>query len=336
VVTWTLWRLARWGANRSNSERLRELKRYKHSLWVRKGVLLGYAVVIGIPILAGLELTGAIDTIPAEGDSELIRVAQVMGAFGPVALTLGLILLYDRQAKTSEQQYQPYLIAETENRNTVLTQFVVRNTGEGFAYKMEAEWAVADDERTWKTQSLAPGDSATFPIVLDENGRWILDTQMVRDHLEENDASSEVEYTIRCEDQFGIPKKFTGEVDLEEIAQREEANEIWEKDPMNSLASSLSDIESSVDQIASDINDRRDEHDWEDRWAKDQAIIRIVGDREEISVDVLRRIVKTSVAELEYRLSELEEAGYLNYRERQGIVETKPGPGNNHTLSDFP
>ncbi|QCW02922.1 DUF1573 domain-containing protein [Natrinema pallidum] len=273
--------------------------------------------------------------MPVQGNSELLRITQLVGAFGSIALSFGLLVLYGRQTKILEQQYQPHLSGEVESRSPVTTQFVVRNTGSDYAYGIEAEWTIADKTRTWEKSSLAPGATAAFPIVIGEDGRWKLQTQAVKDYLDENNASSEIEYEIRCKDQFDIPRSFSGSVNFDVITKREESNEIWDSDPLTSLATSAESIEASIDAIASDLDDRRDEQKWQNRWSKQQAVISIVQERGKIEIDVLSRMVKTSSSQLEYRLSELEEAGFLNYREETGVVIAEKSPGDNYTLSDF-
>lgn len=117
--------------------------------------------------------------------------------------------------------------------------------------------------------------------------------------------------------------------------KREESHEIWQTDPMESIEGSIASIEASIDAIASDIDDRRDEEEWKDRWSKHQAIINIVQEQEEVQIDVLKRMVDTRISTLEYRLSELEKAGYLAYDDTTGVVKSIPGPGENSQLSKF-
>lgn len=283
-----------------------------------------------------LELNGYINHIPSENGNEILRIAQVVGAFGSIALSFGLLILYGRQTAVLEQQYQPYLTGEIDIKNLVMSQFTVRNTGSDFAYEIEAEWAVDGDEKVWKKQSLAPESTVSFPIFIDENGRWMMSSEQIGQHIEENNIDSIIEYEIRCEDQFQIPRSFTGSVDLEVISKREDSNEIWDADPIQSLSNSASNIEASIDAIASDVDDRRDEQEWQDRWSQQQAILDVVEDRKEISLRVLGRIIDTNTSSLEYRLSELDEAGYLNFDERNGMVRLESKSNKNHTLSDFP
>lgn len=315
---------------------LRRVQLTGRLIWLRKGVLLAYGAVIVVFIIGVLEWNQTIDLIPADGENQLTQMAPVFGAFGTIALTFGLVILYDRQARVLTQQYQPYLTGDLENRSAVTTQFVIRNTGEDYAYDIEAEWYIAGEKRVWETPNLAPGDTAAFPVVVDDEGGWILNTNQISDYLEENGDSNEIDFTIRCKDQMKLPHSFYGTVDFSVMSRRQEAKEIWEMDPIDSLVSSAESIEASIDQIASDIDDRRDEHEWQDRWSKQQAIKTIVSETDEIPISVLSRIIKETESSLEYRLSELEEAGYLDYNERSGIIRNRPSPRKNHTLSDFP
>lgn len=298
-------------------------------------MLLGYGALILALALTVFELQGRLNLVPESGSSELLQIAPVIGAFGSIALSFGLLILYGRQTRILEQQYKPYLTGEIDNRSPVTTQFTVRNTGSDYAYDMEATWEVAGDKRTWETESLAPGDAAEFPIIVDENGEWIMGTQQIRDYLDDRDATSEIEYTITCKDKFGIPRRFSGDVDFDIISKKEESNQIWDTDPMESVANSISSIDASLDSLASDVDDAIDARDWENRWSKNQAILSIVSERETISISVLSRMVSIREPSLEYRLSELEEAGYLNYDKGRGVVKAETEAGENHTLSEF-
>jgi len=315
---------------------LRRLQQITRVIWLRKGVFLAYGAVLAVFFVAILELNDSIDIIPTEGTNQLTQMAPVFSAFGTIGLTFGLVILYDRQAQVLAQQYQPHLTGDLENRSAVTTQFVIRNTGEDYAYNIEAEWEVAGKERIWKTPNLASGDSVAFPVIVDDNDGWILNTNRIDDYLNEHGNSHEIEFTIRCEDQMELTHTFSGIVDFSIMSQRQDAKEIWEMDPVDALVSSAESIEASIDQIASDINDRRDEHEWQDRWAKQQAIKTVVSESDEIPITVLSRIVKDTEPSLEYRLSELEEAGYLDYNKRSGNIKNGSSVGDNHTLSDFP
>lgn len=313
------------------------IKRYIRALWVRKGSVFGYLVIFSIVTVVILELRGSIDLVPqgTKNESQFERLAPIIGAFGSVALSFGLLILYSRQTKVLEQQYQPFLAGEVDSLNPVASQFLLRNSGSDFAYDIEAEWTIGGEKRVWETPSLGPGETVGFPIVVDDEGGWLLNNQQVRDYLEERDVGSSIEYQIRCKDQFGIRREFSGEVNVEVITKREESHEIWDSDPLDSIDNSISNIEASIDAIASDIDDRRDEEEWKNRWDKNQAIISIVSERESVSVDVLARMIDSYVSSIEYRLSELEEAGYIVYDEDSGKVELPPDSGENRTLSEF-
>lgn len=314
-----------------------KIKRYVRALWVRKGSVFGYLVIFSIVTVVILELRGSIDLVPqgTGNESQFERLAPIIGAFGSVALSFGLLILYSRQTKVLEQQYQPFLAGEVDSLNPVASQFLLRNSGSDFAYDIKAEWTIGGEERVWETPSLGPGETVGFPIVVDDEGGWLLNNQQVRDYLEERDVGSSIEYQIRCKDQFGIRREFSGEVNVEVITKREESHEIWDSDPLDSIDNSISNIEASIDAIASDIDDRRDEEEWKNRWNKNQAIISIVSERESVSVDVLARMIDSYVSSIEYRLSELEEAGYIVYDEDSGKVELPPDSGENRTLSEF-
>ncbi|WP_198526049.1 hypothetical protein [Haloferax sp. ATB1] len=338
LIVIVVWRKLRQTISGENSP-TNEFTRIQQNLrkgWLRKGVILAYGAIFVAFVVAVLEWNHTIDLVPSEGENQLTLMAPVFGAFGSIALSFGLVILYDRQARVLAQQYQPHLTGDLENRSAVTTQFVIRNTGEDYAHDITAEWEVAGETREWETPNLAPGDTAAFPVVVDDDGGWVMNTNQIRDYLEDNGDSLEIEFTINCKDQMDLAHTFSGTVDFGVMSQRQEAKEIWEMDPVDSLASSAESIEASIDQIASDFDDRRNEHQWQDRWTKQQAIKTIVSETGEIPISVLSRIIKENESSLEYRLSELEKAGYLEYNERSGVIRNKPNSKNNHTLSEFP
>lgn len=306
-------------------------------IWIRKGSVLGFGVVLGILVFAGLELREIVDFIPVgyQPETEIERIAPIIGAFGTVALTFGLLLLYSRQTKILEQQYQPYLSGDIDLLNPVASQFLIRNSGSDFAYQVMAEWTLGGEENSWETPSLGPGETAGFPIAVDDDGRWLLNHGGLREYLEKQDGDNVIDYTITCEDQFGIQRKFSGKVDVGVLTKREESREIYDADPLDSIDNSISNIEASIDAIASDVDDRRDEQEWKDRWDKNQAVINIVQEREQVPVDALARMINTRISQLEYRLSELEEAGFVVYDDGKGVVRAPPDPGMNTTLAEW-
>jgi hypothetical protein len=305
-------------------------------LFRRKGIVIASLLLLVITAGTGLELIGVFNFVPVgEGENELVKIAPIMGAFGSLALSLGLLLLYATQTQVLEHQYRPYLTGEIKAAGPVIAHFSVRNSGSDFAYDINAEWSVGGETRTWQKSNLPPGESADFPVITDREGGWILNLNQLRSYFDENDIEPRFEYDIECEDRFGVERTFDGVVDLGILLNREEANEIWQPDPPQAMADSLENIENSLDSVASNFDDVRDDSEWKNRWSRDQAIIQIVEERGEVPVEVLSRILNTRVSSLEYRLSELEAAGYLRYSETTGLVKNGQSSGQNQQLTDY-
>lgn len=126
-----------------------------YKIWIRRGVVIGYLVLTVIVIGTLLELRGTINLVPVQnGESEITNLSPVINAFGTVALTFGLLLLYARQTRILEQQYMPHLSGEIDSLNPVASQFVVRNSGSDFAYDIEAEWEVGGEKETMEKDKL--------------------------------------------------------------------------------------------------------------------------------------------------------------------------------------
>lgn len=309
------------------------LKRMLQYLWRRKALLLGYLVIFAVGVWVSLEIFGSVNYIPGSGNSEIQDIARVTGAFGSLALSFVLLLFYAKQTSIQEYDFKPYLTGEVDSLNIVSSQFVVRNSGEGYAYDVDARWEVADYETEWQIPSLAPGEKFGFPVIVDDDN-WILSTESIKEYLSENGDSTEITYTIWCKDRFGVSRKFSNSVDFEVMAKRAESHEIWEEDPTERMASSLSGIDDSLGNLESEIDDLEDYEERRERTSINNSIVHFVESTGEIDKDVLKRLLGVRHS-LEYRLSELEEAGLLEYNERTGKIRDAPSPGDNHTLDDF-
>lgn len=303
-------------------------------VWHRKALILAWTLVLTFVGWAGLEHVGATDFTTVNRPLQAQNFAQIAGAGGTIILTFGLLLLYDKQTQIQRQGFKPHLTGEVDSLEILTSQFVIRNTGGGHAYQVEANWEVADYSRTWKIPSLAPGQEYGFPVIVD-NGNWLLNTQEISDYLEENGYSSEIAYDIKCKDQFGYQQSFSGHVDFGSIATRSGAQEIWEKEPIENIRSEIEDIQDDIGKLVRHSKNRRKEEQWRNRLDQNEAIERTVLKNGKLTLEELHRLTGIKEATLEYRLSELDEVGRVTYNERLGKIKSPTSSGPNHHLGDF-
>jgi len=311
------------------------LYRKLRKIWHRKALILAWGLVLSFGVWTFLELTGVINFTTVTKPIEAQNFAQIAGAAGTIILTFGLLLLYDKQTQIQRQEFLPYLTGEVDSLGIVSSQFVIRNTGGGHAYNVVAEWEVADYSRTWEIPSLAPGQEYGFPVIVDKNDNWLLNTEEIREYLEEHDSSSEIDYEIRCKNQFDFKHTFSSSVDFSSIATRSGAHEIWEKEPIEEISSEIEDIQDDIGKLVRYHKERRKEQEWEDRLKKNEAIERLVLSKGELSINELHRLTGIDESTLKYRLSELDQVGAVDYNDRLDKVSPPSDSGENATIDQF-
>lgn len=304
-------------------------------VWHRKALILAWLLVLLFIGWGYLEYIGVVNFTEATTPLNAQNFAQIAGASGTIILTFGLLLLYDKQTQIQRQGFKPHLTGEVDSLEIVSTQFVIRNTGGGHAYQVVAKWEVADYERTWKIPSLAPGQEYGFPVIVDDNENWLLNTGEIENYLDEHDASSVITYEIHCKNQFGFQQKFTGRVDFSSVATRSSAHEIWEKEPIEEIRSEIEDIDDSIGKLVRHSRNRRKEEKWRNRLNQNESIERTILQQGELSLEELHRFTGINEVTLEYRLSELNQVGAVEYNERTKKVRPPSESGADHQLTDF-
>lgn len=311
------------------------LSLYIRSLWRRKTLIIVFLPLILFLVWAILETTGQINWVNTTLPQEVPSFAQIAGAIATVILTFGLVVLYERQTLIQEQQYKPHLTGEIDALEITSSQFLIRNSGQGYAYQVSAEWEVAGETRTWEIPSLGPGDKFGFPVIVDENGQWVLSTEKIREILEENDSSTEIDYVIRCQDQFQREITFPGSVDFEIIFKRSESNEIWKKDPLERIQSDLGDMRRDIKKMSREVKKMRQNSEWMHRSRKNKMIIEFVNEYGPLSKYEISRLSGISEESLEYRLSELQTVNAIEYSEKSEIAKPSRKGAKDRTLDEF-
>jgi hypothetical protein len=306
-----------------------------HRIWYRKALILAWALILAFIGWISLEYLSYVNFTTIEAPLEAQNFAQIAGATGTTILTFGLLLLYDKQTQIQRQGFKPHLTGEVDSLHITSSQFVIRNTGGGHAYQVKANWEVADYSRTWEIPSLAPGQEYGFPVIVDENGNWQLATKEIEDYLDKNNASSKIDYDIECENQFGFKEYFSGTVDFSSVSTRSGAHEIWEQEPIEKISSEMEDIQDDLGKLVRYEKNRRSEEKWKNRLSQNEAIERIILNKGELSKYEIHRFTGIREETLEYRLSELDEVGAVEYNERKEKARPPSDEGANMTLSEF-
>jgi DNA-binding transcriptional ArsR family regulator len=311
-------------------------------------ILLAYSLVVGSIAWGILEYYAITNIVSYSLPLSATDFAQISGAFGTVILTFGLLLLYHRQTQIQsrqaeiqenqeslmEQRYMPYLTGEVTPLNITTTQFQIRNTGDGPAYRVKAEWVVGDNEREWEIPSLSAGDEFGFPVIVGEDGNWLLGTDEIQEYLNERDASSIINYKITCENRFGEEMEFSGSVDFEVIINRSESSEIWENEPLEEISNELGKIRRDFKKVKGYKRNEDRASNWQHRVQQTSIIHRLVEENDELTIGQLDSLTNIGEGNIEYRLRTLDDAGIVRYDEGRKIVRPA-SESSDTTLDDF-
>jgi hypothetical protein len=219
--------------------------------------ILASIPILSLGIFILLEFFSVINYLSIDFPLDSTEFGQVSGAIISVFLSYALVILYwqqkrvqENQQELIEQQHEPHLNGEVATLHIVSAQFRIRNTGSAPAYEVEANWEVADQSRTWEIPTLVPGESFGFPILVDDNDDWILNTEQISEYLDEEDSDGIIEYTISCINPQNEHREFTGTVDFSVLSKRSDANEIWETDPLEEIASEMGKMRKDIRKIS--------------------------------------------------------------------------------------
>ena len=289
-------------------------------------IWIGYSLIIALVIWLLLETFGLINWVQVETPVAASDFGLIASAIGTIVLTFGLLLLYDKQANIQriqaqtqrnqeelmEQQFQPYLSGEVGFRNITSVHFSIQNSGNGPAFDVVAEWSIANQTKSWEIPRLAAGNEHNFPIIVDGDD-WLLSTGEIEDYLENQGADTEIQYSIRCEDRFGEPMGFSGEVDFGVLIQRSNSDEIWDTDPLEEIQNDLSKIQRDMRKIRRSRKKEERASNWQNRISQTKEIQRLVENHNELTVEKLNSLTNISEGNIRYRLRALDSAGSIHF-----------------------
>jgi len=320
-------------------ERLRKLAKW---LWGNRVSLAAYSLVVSGILWAVAEYAGLVNLVSINPPYQANNFAQIAGAVGSIVLSFALVLLYaqqteiqENQERLMEQDFKPYLTGEVTSLNVVSAQFAIRNSGNATAYHVKAEWTIAGETRSWEIPSLPPGEEYGFPVVVDEDDNWLLNTEEIREYLDENGASTEIKYDIWCHDRFDEKIHFHGTVDFGVLAERSEANEIWDEDPLEELSNEVKKIRKDFKKLARYERNRNREANWKNRSEQTEILYQLIVEHGEIDKSQLNSLTGIREGNIEYRLNALRDIGAIEYDEEAGVAKQPPSSGKNRTLDEF-
>lgn len=274
--------------------------------------------------------------------------AQIASGVGSVVLSFGLLLLYYRQTEIQgrqtdiqenqeslmEQQFTPYLIGEVTPLNIGSAKFQIRNTGDGTAYDVKAEWKVGESNRTWEISSLPPEEEYGFPVIVD-NGNWLLGTEEIQEYLDENDASTEISYKIEYEDRFGKKDCVDETVDFGVLISRSESDEIWSDEPLEEINSNIRKIQRDFRKMRGYVRNTDRASDWQHRTEQTRTLQRLVDQHNELTVDQLSSLTNIHDGNIERRLEDLDAADVLFYNKNTRTAKSTEHTQMNENIRDF-
>lgn len=304
-------------------------------MWYEKYLLIAWCIPISLLIIIVLEYVGTTSFATYQTPFSSDTFAQILGAGGSLLLSFLLVILYHKQAKMHRQSHEPHLVGEIESKEVVSSVFLIKNTGDGYAYDVSAEWTVDGRTREWKISSLAPGEQSEFPVLVDEDDNWILNTNLIEKKLNDGNHDTIIEWNTTCKNQFGRTMKNDGSVDFLIQSKRSEASEIWQKEPIDEIRKSIDNIEGDFKKIRRDTRKRRRETKWETRSKKSLLIGQIIDEYGSMDIEELSYLTGIKESSLEYRLSGLEDVGAIEFNETTGKIRPKRPAASNHSLDDF-
>ena len=298
-------------------------------------LILAWSIPVILVIWVGAETANIVNLVSTEIPYSSTSFAGIVGAFGSIALSFLLVLLYNQQAEIQREAHTPHLTGEVASLEIVSSKFVIKNSGDGYAYKIDAEWRVGDQTNSWEIPSLAPGEEFSFAVIENEKGRWVLSTSAIQEYLENQGQGTIIKYKIECEDKFGDTQIFEGKVDFEIQANRSEAPEIWDKDPIDEIRSDLSDIQGDLHDMKRYSRERKRAKKWKDRSRQSELLYDLIEEHGEMSVEEISYITSITEGNVEYRLSGLAEVGSIHFNENTKMAKPANRGDENHTIKEY-
>ena len=270
----------------------------------------------------------------------LVSGAQALFALGLLAATV-VYTYYTRQqseatydqinavsAQTqavidqTEATAMPYLKATIEHPNFAEYFFVIRNTGNGTAHDVSAEWEVGTDgpNRSWNIPLIAPGESHQFIITKNDEDSPVTTANKLDKALA--DRGFELNFEAECEDIFEEKHHFEQEIDLRRaVWGRKETSYEWvETPPEETIADGIDSIDDhlrDVGRLASTLNL---EARGMLRSHQKEKYLDQIEEFGELSVEQLARLSHKGEDILRHELQMLAEQGLVDYDEEADSV----------------
>lgn len=303
-------------------------------------------ILASIPLFAlgvflSLEYFSVIDYLRIEFPLNSSEFGQVSGAIISIFLSYALVILYwqqkrvqENQQELLEQQHEPHLNGEVATLHIVSAQFRIRNTGSAPAYKVEANWEIADQSRTWEIPTLVPGESFGFPILVDDSDNWLLNTDEISSFLEKKGSDGIIKYTISCTNPQDESRDFSGRVDFSTLSKRSEANEIWETEPLEEISDEIGKMRKDIRKISRYTEKEKKELSWKTKTTQTEHIFKYIDKFAPLDIEELQKLTGIRQHNLERKIERLNQVGEIEYNESTGTLRTGPGSGLNQQLDD--
>lgn len=303
--------------------------------------ILASVPLIALGIFAILEYVNKINYLNIQFPLDSTEFGQLSGAFISIFLTYALVILYwqqkrvqENQQELLEQQHEPHLSGEVATLHIVSAQFRIRNTGSAPAYEVEANWEIAGQSRTWEIPTLVPGESFGFPILVDDNDNWLLNTEEIDEYLQDKGTDGKISYTISCTNPQNETRTFEGIVDFSILSKRSEANELWETEPLEEISNEIGKMRKDIRKISRYTEKEKKEVNWQVRTTQTELILRYIREFGPLDVEELQELTGISEHDLRRKIERLNELGEIDHEEKTDTLKIGPSSGPNRTIDD--
>jgi len=234
-------------------------------VWKRK--ISAFAILLLI-LLAGAaiaEWLGAINIIQSSETPpyQIDTASQLIGAIGSILLTIGLVVLYDKQASVAKQQasiqenqeelmqadYEPKLKASLGFKEVQTLQFEIHNSGKAAAHDVQLRWEYGEQQFSWGKSVMPSGDMTGFPLK-NKNDDWLFGPDETREFFDKLDGSNII-YKIKCNDILDNTHEFEGMIDAIDIIDSQTNPPAFTN--RDDMVDELSDIDSTLQKIHKEI-----------------------------------------------------------------------------------
>jgi hypothetical protein len=194
---------------------------------------------------------------------QIDTAAQLIGAIGSILLTIGLVVLYDKQASVAKQQasiqenqeklmqadYEPRLKASIGFKDVQALQFEIHNSGKAAAHDVHITWEYGTQRFSWSKSVIPSGEMTGFALK-NQDDDWLLQPDETKEFFNKMDEPN-ISYEINCQDILDNSHRFSGVIDVVEVIESRTGPS--EFTSSNNVVDELSNIDSSLQRIHRDI-----------------------------------------------------------------------------------